>query len=73
MSKTWLFVAIGLAALIVISMIAGNRIAAAAGAALLIATIIYVTLAQRGNRSGIARAERGAKRLREKLDAEDNP
>lgn len=73
MSRTWLFVAAGLVALIVISVIAGNRIAAGAGAALLIGTIIYVTLAQRGDRSNIARAERGAKELREELDAEDNP
>jgi hypothetical protein len=73
MSKTWLFVAAGLVALIVVSMIAGNRIAAGAGAALLIGTIIYVTLAQSRDRSNIARAERGAKELREELDAEDNP
>lgn len=73
MSRTWLLVAAGLVALIVISVIAGNRIAAGAGAALLIGTIIYVTLAQRGDRSSIARAERGAKELREELDAEDNP
>lgn len=73
MSRTWLFVAAGLVLLIVISVVAGNRIAAGAGALLLIGTIIYVTLAQRGDRSSIARAERGAKDLREELDAEDNP
>ena len=73
MSKTWLFVAAGLVLLIVISVVAGNRIAAGAGAALLIGTIIYVTLAQRRDRSTIERAERGAKELREELNAEDNP
>ena len=73
MSKTWLFVAAGLAALVVVSVVFGNRIAAGAGAALLIGTIIYVTLAQRGDRANIARAERGARDLREELDAEDNP
>ena len=49
MSRTWLFVAAGLVALLVISMVFGNRIAAGAGAALLLGTIIYVTLAQRGD------------------------
>ena len=73
MSKTWLFVAAGLAALVVVSLILGSHIAAGAGAAVLIGTIIYVTVAQRGDRSTIARAERGAKELREDLDAEDNP
>ena len=73
MSKSWLFVAAGLAALVVVSVVFGNRIAAGAGAALLIGTIIYVTLAQRGDRANIARAERGARELREELDAEDNP
>ena len=73
MSRTWLFVAAGLVALIVISVVAGNRIAAGAGALLLIGTIIYVTVSQRGDRSNVARAERGARELREELDAEDNP
>jgi len=73
MSRTWLFVAAGLVALVVISVIVGSHIAAGAGAVLLIGTIIYVTLAQRGGRSNIARAERGAKELRDELDAEDNP
>ena len=73
MSRTWLFVAIGLIALIAISVIAGNRIAAGAGAALLIGTMIYLTIAQRRDPSNIARAERGAKELREELDARDNP
>lgn len=73
MPRTWLLVAAGLVVLIVISVVAGNRIAAGAGAALLLGTIIYVTVTQRGDRSNIARAERGAKELREKLDAEDNP
>jgi len=73
MSRTWLLVAAGLVALVVISVIAGTRIAAGAGAALLLGTIIYVTVTQRGDRSNIARAERGAKELREELDAEDNP
>lgn len=73
MSRTWLLVAAGLIALVVISAIAGNRIAAGAGAALLLGTIIYVTVSQRGDRSSIARAERGARELREELDAEDNP
>jgi hypothetical protein len=73
MSKAWLFIVAGLVALLVISMIFGNQIAAGAGAALLIGTIIYVTLAQRRDPSNIARAERGAKELREELDAKDNP
>lgn len=73
MSRTWLFVAIGLIALIAISVIAGNRIAAGAGAALLIGTMIYLTIAQRRDPSNIARAERGARELREELDARDNP
>lgn len=73
MSRTWLLVAAGLVALVVISVIAGSRILAGAGAALLLGTIIYVTVTQRGDRSNIARAERGAKELREELDAEDNP
>lgn len=73
MSRTWLLVAAGLIALVVISVIAGNRIAAGAGAAILLGTIIYVTVTQRSDRSSIARAERGAKDLREELDAEDNP
>jgi hypothetical protein len=73
MSRTWLLVAAGLVILVVISVVAGNRIAAGAGAAILLGTIIYVTVTQRGDRSSIARAERGAKELREELDAEDNP
>jgi hypothetical protein len=73
MSRTWLLVAAGLIALVVISVIAGTRIAAGAGAAILLGTIIYVTVTQRGDRTNIARAERGAKELREELDAEDNP
>lgn len=73
MSKAWLFLVAALVALLVISVVAGNRIAAGAGALLLIGTIIYVTLAQRRDPSNIARAERGAKELREELDAEDNP
>jgi len=73
MSRTWLFVAAGLLALLVISMVFGNQIAAGAGALLLIGTIVYVTVSQRRDRSNIARAERGAKELREELDAEDNP
>ena len=73
MSRLWLFVVAALLALLVISKIFGNRIAAGAGAAILIGTIIYVTLAQRGNRSTIERAERGAKELREELDERDNP
>ena len=73
MSRTWLMVAAGLFVLVVISVIAGNRIAAGAGAALLLGTIIYVTVTQRRDRSSVARAERGAKELREELDAEDNP
>ena len=40
MSKTWLFVAAGLAALVVVSLILGSHIAAGAGAAVLIGTII---------------------------------
>lgn len=73
MSKAWLFVVAALLALLVISVIFGNRIAAGAGALILIGTIIYVTLAQRRDRSTIERAERGAKELREELNAEDNP
>jgi hypothetical protein len=73
MSRTWLFVAAGLLALLVISMVFGNQIAAGAGALLLIGTIVYVTVSQRRDRSNIARAERGARDLREELDAEDNP
>jgi hypothetical protein len=73
MSRTWLLVAAGLIALVVISVIAGTRIAAGAGAAILLGTIIYVTVTQRSDRTNIARAERGAKELREELDAEDNP
>jgi len=73
MSRTWLFVAAGLLALLVVSMVFGNQIAAGAGALLLIGTIIYVTVSQRRDRSNIARAERGARELREELDAEDNP
>lgn len=73
MSRTWLFVAIGLIALIAISVIAGNRIGAGVGAALLIGTIIYLTISQRRDPSNIARAERGAKELREELNARDNP
>ena len=73
MSRTWLFVAAGLLALLVISMVFSNQIAAGAGALLLIGTIVYVTVSQRCDRSNIARAERGARELREELDAEDNP
>jgi hypothetical protein len=73
MSRTWLFVAAALLALLVISIVFGNRIAAGAGALLLIGTIVYVTVSQRRDRSNIARAERGARELREELDAEDNP
>ena len=73
MSKGWLFIVAALVALLVISMVFGNQIAAGAGALLLIGTIVYVTVSQRRDRSNIARAERGARELREELDAEDNP
>lgn len=73
MSRTWLLVAAGLVVLVIVSMVVGSRIVAGVGAAILLGTIIYVTVTQRRDRASIARAERGARELREELDAEDNP
>ena len=74
MSKTWWFVVAVLVALVIISTAYGNRFGAIGGAAILLGTIIYATLAnRRASPREEARAERGARELREELDAEDNP
>jgi hypothetical protein len=73
MPKTWLFLVAALLGLLVLSMVAGNRIAAGAGALMLIGTIIYVTVSQRRDSKNFAQAEQGAKDLREDLNARDNP
>jgi|GEM_PF-5066482 hypothetical protein len=72
MSRKWLF---GLLALVVVlfvvSVAFGSRLAAGGGAALLLAAIVYATIRNRGGSpEEIARAERGARELREEI-AED--
>lgn len=73
MSKPWILLLVFFAVIVVLSGIYGNQLGAGIGALLLIATIIYLTLRQRGDRASVSRAERGARELREELDAEDNP
>lgn len=72
MPKKSLFIVLGLAivGLFVWSVVQESRIAAAAGAGLLLIGIIYGTLRTGRSKEGVARAERGADELRNEL-AED--
>lgn len=72
MSKSWLFVFAAVAVLFVVSVALGSRIAAGGGAALLLGAIVYATLRTRGGSTAeIARAERGARELREEIEEDE--
>lgn len=72
MSKYWWFVLAAVAVLFIASVAFGSRIAAGGGAALLLGAIVYATLRTRGGPPGqIARAERGARELREEIEQDE--
>ena len=75
MSKFWWFVLGLLVVLVVLSAIFSNlALGAGIGAFILVGALIYVTLKQKTEGDAdVARAERGARELREELDARDNP
>jgi len=76
MSKTWLVVlAVALAALVIASTVFSNlALGAGIGAFILVGALIFLTVRQKAEGdTGVARAERGARELREELNAQDNP
>ena len=75
MSKFWWFVLAVLVVLVALSAIFSNlALGAGIGAFILVGALIYVTVQQKKEGdAGVARAERGARELREELDARDNP
>lgn len=71
MGKVWLIV-IAAIVLFVLSVVADNRIAAGGGALLLLIALIWAYVHnRRGSRANMARAEAGARDLREELEEED--
>lgn len=67
MSKSWLIILAAVAVLLILSVVYETPLAAGGGAVLLIGAIIYQTVRNRRDPKGFARAEQGAKDLRDEL------